>query len=612
MDLTTTTPTLPVQIMSLGGLGEIGKNTWAFRYQDEILLLDGGLSFPTEDMLGVNIVLPDMTWLIENQKHIVGMVVTHGHEDHIGGIPYHLKQFRIPRIWGPKLAMALLQPKLKEHGLLNQVPITTVGPRDVVKAGKHFSVEYIQNTHSIADSYTLAIRTPAGVIIHSGDFKFDHTPVDGRKFDYHRLAEYGEAGVLCLISDSTNAELPGFTPSERSVYPNLDRVFSQAKGRIVLTTFASSVHRVNMVLQLAQKHGRVVSLLGRSMHTILTAAKQVGFISYPEELLQPLQVCQKLPDKEVLILTTGSQGEPLAALTRIAQGEHRQFSIKAGDTVVFSANPIPGNTISVVKTIDRLMQLGAEVIYGKDKGIHVSGHGCQEDHKLMLALTKPKYFLPAHGELRMLRIHCQTAQAVGVPAENMVIAMNGDVVEVSQSGIRIAGKIPSGLQLIDQVGIVDRDALRDRQRISDEGLVLIAVAVDHQGQVSVEPTVTIRGMARIPGMINLEADLAQAMVHAVRDQWRECQAILEDGRTQIDWDKLQSLLSKIALHKLRDRVPSRPLVIVQMLKPTGNAPTAALPETNGTGAHYRAAIIEAADTEVALPGRIRRRTTTSA
>ncbi|WP_218080726.1 ribonuclease J [Anthocerotibacter panamensis] len=562
--------TAPVQIMSMGGLGEIGKNTWAFRYEDEILMLDGGLSFPSEDMLGVNIVLPDMTWLRENQNKIVGMVVTHGHEDHIGGIPYHLQRLTIPHIWGPRLAMALLESKLKETGLLGKVGITRVGSRDRVRVGRHFEVEYIHNTHSIADSYTLAIRTPAGVIIHSGDFKFDHTPVDGRKFDYHRLAEYGEEGVLCLISDSTNAELAGFTPSERSVYPNLDRAFSEARdGRIILTTFASSIHRVNMVLQLAQKHQRVVAVLGRSMLNVIATAKQLGFISYPEDLLQSLNVCNKLPDENVLILTTGSQGEPLAALTRIARGEHKQLSIRKGDTVMFSANPIPGNTIAVVRTIDKLMELGANVIYGKERGIHVSGHGSQEDHKLMLALTKPKFFFPAHGELRMLRRHAQTAMAMGVPEENIVIASNGDVIAVNNHSIKIVDKIPSGIELLDnsRLGIVDRDVLKDRQRLAEEGLVNVALAVNEMGHVLANPAVQVRGVGRTPGMKNLEAEVGQEVVNALHTHWHNCTRSAEGG-TAVDWDALRHKLVKAIQFKLKAHVPGQPLVLVQLQTPT--------------------------------------------
>ncbi|WP_287128238.1 ribonuclease J [Candidatus Cyanaurora vandensis] len=603
MALTNTNGASSVQIISMGGLGEIGKNTWLFRYEDEILMLDGGLSFPSSEMLGVNIVLPDMTWLQENQEKIVGMVVTHGHEDHIGGIPYHLQRLTIPRIWGPRLAMSLLEGKLKETGLLGRVNITRVGPRDKIRAGRYFEVEYIHNTHSIADSYTLAITTPAGVIIHSGDFKFDHTPVDGRTFDYQRLAEYGEKGVMCLISDSTNAEVPGFTPSERAVFPNLDREFAAAKGRIILTTFASSIHRVNMTLQLAQKHNRVVSVLGRSMLNVMATAKQLGFITYPEELLQPIHVCRTLPDNQVLILTTGSQGEPLAAMTRIAKGEHKQVSIKQGDTVIFSANPIPGNTIPVVRTIDKLMELGAQVIYGKEKGIHVSGHGAQEDHKMMLALTKPKFFFPAHGELRMLRAHARTAMSMGVPEERIVIAMNGDVIAVSANEIKVVDRVRSGVELLDssRVGIVEPTVLKDRQRISEEGMVVVAVAVNNQGQILAAPSVTVRAVARTPGMQKLEQDLAQTTGMTVLNGWS---TFARAGG--VDWEGLRVAIEKAVQVKLRNYLPSRPLVLIQ-LQTTGGPITTTAPELPALA--LAMAIAPEPVAPPSLEGRIRRRRT---
>ena len=420
--------TAAVKIIPLGGLHEIGKNTCVFEYNDEIFLLDAGLAFPTDEMHGVNIVLPDVTYLRENRHKIKGMIVTHGHEDHIGGIAFHLKQFDIPVIYGPRLAMAMLEGKLEEAGVRDRTELRSVRPRELVRIGSSFIVEFIRNTHSIADSFTVAIHTPLGVIIHTGDFKFDHTPVDGEHYDIQRLAEHGEKGVLCLISDSTNSEVPGHTPSERSVYPNLDRIFMQAKGRVLVTTFASSVHRINMILELAQKHNRVVSVVGRSMLNVIAHARNLGYIKCPDNLLQPLQAIRQLPDENVLILTTGSQGELMSAMTRISRGEHPHLKIRPGDTVVFSANPIPGNTIAVVNTIDRLMMQGAKVIYGREQGIHVSGHGCQEDQKLMIALTRPKFFLPVHGEHRMLVKHSQTAQRMGIPAENMVIIQNGDVV----------------------------------------------------------------------------------------------------------------------------------------------------------------------------------------
>ena len=344
-----------LKIIPLGGLHEIGKNTCVFEINDEIMLLDAGLAFPTDGMHGVNIVLPDVTYLRENRHKIKGMIVTHGHEDHIGGIAFHLKQFDIPVIYGPRLAMALLEGKLEEAGVSDRTELRQVRPRETVRVGTSFLVEYIRNTHSIADSCSVIIHTPVGIVVHTGDFKFDHTPVDGETFDIQKLAEAGEKGVLCLVSDSTNAELPGHTPSERSVFPNLDREFGKADKRLIVTTFSSSVHRVNMILELAQKHNRKVFVVGRSMLNVIAHARDLGYIKCPESLFLPLKSLSHTADENVLILTTGSQGEPLAALTRIADDSHRQLKVKPGDTVVFSANPIPGNTIAVVNTIDKLM-----------------------------------------------------------------------------------------------------------------------------------------------------------------------------------------------------------------------------------------------------------------
>jgi ribonuclease J len=623
-----TTNEHPLKIMPLGGVGEIGKNTWAFEYEDEILLLDGGLSFPTEDMHGVNIVLPDMTWVREHQERIVGMVVTHGHEDHIGGIPYHLQRINIPRIIIPRLARALLEGKLQETGLLGRTELVTAHPRDVFRVGKHFVVEYIQNTHSIADSYTLAIRTPVGVLIHSGDFKFDHTPVDGRKFDYHRLAEYGEEGVLCLISDSTNAELPGFTPSEMSVFPNLDREVSKAKGRVIITTFASSVHRVNMILQIAQKQGRLVTALGRSMLNVLAHAKKLGFIDYPESLLVPMQAIRQLPDEKVLILTTGSQGEPLAALSRIARNEHQQLRIREGDTVIFSANPIPGNTISVVRTIDSLIKLGANVIYGKDKGIHVSGHGATEDHKLMIALTKPKFFFPAHGEHRMLLRHADTAVAMGVPRENMVITDNGDVVELTPDSIAIHGRIPSGIELLDnsRSGMVSDHTLKERQRIATEGVISVAIALDSRGEILARPEIAIKAMAQTQGGLDtapMEEQIRAKVVKVIKEHWNEfvytdaamntviSRSSGEDREDQyVDWDGIKARLEKVVLQAIRDRVSGRPMVLVllQVCEPTSRPAQAN--QTNPS-MFLPVETVEAANIEIES-GRRRKRSSTTA
>jgi ribonuclease J len=562
-----------LKIIPLGGLHEIGKNTCVFEINDEIILLDAGLAFPTDGMHGVNIVLPDVTYLRENRHKIKGMIVTHGHEDHIGGIAFHLKQFDIPVIYGPRLAMALLEGKLEEAGVSDRTELRPVRPRDIVRLGKSFVVEYIRNTHSIADSCSVAIHTPIGVVVHTGDFKFDHTPVDGEHFDLQRLAEYGEKGVLCLISDSTNSEVPGHTPSERSVFPNLDRVFSQAEGRLIVTTFSSSVHRVNMILELAKKHHRMVFVQGRSMLNVIAHARALGYIKCEEERFQPMRNLKQYSDRDIMILTTGSQGEPMAGLTRIANGSHRDIKIREGDTVVFSANPIPGNTISVVNNIDKLMMQGAHVVYGKGQGIHVSGHGAQEDQKLMLALTRPKFFLPVHGEHRMLVKHSQTAQNMGVPEENMVIIRNGDVVELTPDSIGIGGKVPSGIELVDssRQGVVDRDTLRDRQQLAEDGIVTISAIVNSQGKLVAPPNIDIRGISQTLDSDRFQNKVANVIGRVLRER---------SQKSEISDDGLQPAMETELRRMIRKELPKRYPVIVLLLnwvEPTkGKSPVPAL------------------------------------
>jgi len=556
-----------VKIIPLGGLHEIGKNTCVFEFKDEMILVDAGLGFPKDDMHGVNIVLPDMTYLQENSHKIQGMIVTHGHEDHIGGIAYHLKQFDIPVIHGPRLAMALLQGKLEEAGVADRTVLKTVRPRDQVKVGSYFQVEFIRNTHSISDSFTIAIRTPIGVIIHTGDFKVDHTPVDGEFFDFQRLAEYGEKGILCLLSDSTNAEVPGHTPSEQSVYPNLDRVFSQAPGRVLVTTFASSVHRLNIILQLAQKHKRVVCVVGRSMLNVIAQARNLGYIKCPDNLFEPLHAAKHLPPEKVLILTTGSQGEPLAALTRISQGEHRQIKIRQGDTVVFSANPIPGNTIAVVNTIDRLMMQGANVIYGRHQGIHVSGHGAQEDHKLMLALTRPKFFMPVHGEHRMLVQHSKTAQSMGISAENMVVTDNGDIVELSEQSIKVIDRVPSGIELVDRAGVVHHEVLKERQQLAGNGVVTVAAAVSWEGKLLAKPAIHLRGVVSGVEKSLLEKLVIRTIESTLSDHWTDFAKPLNGKQTDIDWTGLQGEIQGDLQRLARRELQSRPLLVFLLQNP---------------------------------------------
>ena len=555
-----------VKIIPLGGLHEIGKNTCVFEYEDEIILLDAGLGFPSDQMHGINIVLPDMTYLRENSHRIKGMIVTHGHEDHIGGIAYHLKQFDIPVIYGPRLAMSLLNDKLEEAGVSDRTTLKSVLPRDIVQIGKHFRAEYIRNTHSIADSFSVAIHTPIGVIIHTGDFKIDHTPVDGEHYDLQKLAEHGANGVLCLLSDSTNAEVPGHTPSERSVYPNLDRIFGQAEERLMVTTFSSSVHRVNMILDLAQKHGRKVAVVGRSMLNVIAHARKLGYIQCHDDIFEPLRSVNRLPNNKVLILCTGSQGETLAAMTRISRGEHRQVRVKEGDTIVFSANPIPGNTIGVVNTIDRLMMQGAKVIYGRRQGIHVSGHGAREDHKLMLNLTRPKFFMPVHGEHRMLVEHAGMAKAMGIPEENIVIIKNGNIIELTENSIGVNGEVPSGIELVDRAGIVQDDVMKERQQLAEDGVVTVAAAIDWSGKLVASPGLHLRGVVTSVEQTLLQQLVSRTVERLLSDRWSDFSSTT-DGEIEVDWTGVQLEIEGGLQRLLKRELRSRPSVVFLMQTP---------------------------------------------
>jgi len=552
-----------LRVIPLGGLHEIGKNTCVFEYGDDIMLVDAGLAFPSDGMHGVNVVLPDTSYLRENQKRIRGMIVTHGHEDHIGGIPHHLKNFSIPVIYGPRLALSMLTGKMEEAGVMDRTVLKTVSPRDVVQIGQHFKVEFIRNTHSIADSFSLAITTPVGVIVFTGDFKFDHTPVDGEYFDIQRMAHYGEQGVLCLFSDSTNAELPGFTPPERSVFPNLDRHIGAAEGRVIVTTFASSVHRVSMILELALKHGRKVGLLGRSMLNVIAKARELGYMRCPDDLFVPIKQIRDLPDRETLLLMTGSQGEPLAALSRISRGEHPQVQVKTTDTIIFSASPIPGNTISVVNTIDRLMMLGAKVVYGKGEGIHVSGHGSQEDQKLMLALTRPKYFVPVHGEHRMLVAHSRTGQSMGIPADHTLIIDNGDVVELTPDSIRKGDPVKSGIELLDasRNGIVDARVLKERQQLADDGVITLLAVISTDGVMAAPPRVNLRGVVTTADPRRLSLWAEREIGWVLDNRWNQLARNTGGKAPDVDWVGVQREVELGLQRRLRRELQVEPLII---------------------------------------------------
>jgi len=488
-------PTKKVKIISLGGLFEIGKNTWIFECGDDIMLVDAGLAFPTVSMIGVDIVLPKINYLIANKDRIRGMIVTHGHEDHIGGIVPMLREINIPIIYAPGLAYALIQSKLKEANILHQKMVWTKA-RDRVQIGQHFSVKYVRNNHSIADSYCLIIDTPAGRIVHSGDFKFDHSPVENQYFDIQSLAAAGEEGVDLLISDSTNAERVGYTPSEKAVIPKIKELIFNSKRKLFITTFASQVSRVKIVLQLALQANKKVTIFGRSMVNLANISRELGFISIPDNFIIKQEEVNKIPPEDLIILTTGSQGEQFAALSRIARNEHKYVKIQGGDQVLVSASPIPGNEKYVNNLIDTLFARGADVIYGLGQSIHVSGHASQEEQKLLLNLCRPVNFMPCHGEYRMLLKHGETGVKCGVHPDNIFVLDNGDVLEMQDGKCSIKEKIDSGIVLVDNdnVGRLDEDIILERKMILSDGFILLVVNINAYGQFSTEPRLETKGI----------------------------------------------------------------------------------------------------------------------
>lgn len=506
-----------LKIVPLGGLAEIGKNTMAIIFGNDMILVDAGLGFPSEDMLGVDIVLPDISFLKENEQKLRGLAITHGHEDHIGGVPYMLKEVDIPVIYGPALAIGLLEEKLKDIGLHDRTVMRQVKPRQQVKMGC-FTVQFIRCTHSIADSFSLIIRTPIGTIVHTGDFKFDFTPVDGELFDFASLTKaQEEEGILLLMSDSTNTERAGYTPSERTVWKKLDEVFANAEGRIIVTTFASNVHRMRQIMQAAMKYNRKVSILGRSMLNLAGIARELGYMSFPDGMLLKIDEIKHCQPNEIVIMTTGSQGEPLSALTRIAKNEHKQVKIVKGDTVIVSATPIPGNERSIANTINELFMRGADVIYGRDAGVHVSGHACREEQKLMINLCKPKFFMPVHGEYRMLIKHAELATECGVAEENTFVMENGDVLELfKERGAKI-GRVKSGIVLIDNSTSwpIDQQTVQERQLLAEDGVVNIALTISTTREVVMGPDISIRGII-LPGSTTAEEFLERLRVDVLK------------------------------------------------------------------------------------------------
>ena len=541
-----------VQIIPLGGLGEIGKNMTVFRYGDDIILIDAGLMFPEDDMLGIDLVIPDITYLLENKDKVKAIFLTHGHEDHIGALPYVLKQIDVP-VYGTALTLGILQGRLRENNVSDN-NLVTIKPGDKINVGA-FNLEFIRVNHSIPDAISIVIKTPIGTIIHTGDFKFDQTPVDGQVTQFNKFAEFGDEGVLALLADSTNAERPGFTQSEKMVGQTFDDEFRYARNRIIVATFSSNVHRIQQVVDSAVKYKRKVAVIGRSMINVVNIAMELGYLRIPEGVLIDIDETNNYTSDQIVIITTGSQGEPMSALTRMAMNDHKKVDIMPGDTVIISATPIPGNEKLVARTIDHLYKLGADVIYEKSNGVHVSGHASQEEIKLMHNLVRPKYFIPVHGEYRHLIKHANLAKDLGMPSENIVIAENGSVIEISKNSIGINGKIQSGKVLVDGLGVGDvgNIVLRDRRQLSQDGIMIVVVTIDHETcHVVSGPDIVSRGFVYVREAEDLMEEAREKVLSALE----RCET---NGVSE--WSMIKSTIRDNLGRFLYERTRRRPMIL---------------------------------------------------
>ncbi|MBR2139357.1 MAG: ribonuclease J [Phascolarctobacterium sp.] len=541
-----------VQIIPLGGLGEIGKNMTVFRYGDDIILIDAGLMFPEDDMLGIDLVIPDITYLLENKDKVKAIFLTHGHEDHIGALPYVLKQIDVP-VYGTALTLGILQGRLRENNVSDN-NLVTIKPGDKINVGA-FNLEFIRVNHSIPDAISIVIKTPIGTIIHTGDFKFDQTPVDGQVTQFNKFAEFGDEGVLALLADSTNAERPGFTQSEKMVGQTFDDEFRYARNRIIVATFSSNVHRIQQVVDSAVKYKRKVAVIGRSMINVVNIAMELGYLRIPEGVLIDIDETNNYTSDQIVIITTGSQGEPMSALTRMAMNDHKKVDIMPGDTVIISATPIPGNEKLVARTIDHLYKLGADVIYEKSNGVHVSGHASQEEIKLMHNLVRPKYFIPVHGEYRHLIKHANLAKDLGMPSENIVIAENGSVIEISKNSIVINGKIQSGKVLVDGLGVGDvgNIVLRDRRQLSQDGIMIVVVTIDHETcHVVSGPDIVSRGFVYVREAEDLMEEAREKVLSALE----RC-----ENNGVSEWSMIKSTIRDNLGRFLYERTRRRPMIL---------------------------------------------------
>ena len=541
-----------VKIIPLGGIDEIGKNLTVIEYKDDIVIIDCGLKFPDVDMYGIDIVIPDISYLLKNKDKVRGIFLTHGHEDHIGALPYVLKQLNVP-IYGTKLTLGIVETKL-EHGLLATTKLCKVKPKDKVKL-QSVTVEFIKTNHSIADSVAIAIHTPLGVVLHTGDFKIDHTPIDGVRTDFARFAELGRKGVLVMMADSTNVERPGYTKSESVVGETLKRLFGRAKGRILVATFASNIHRIQQIITAAEMYDKKVAVSGRSMENIIQVAIELGYLKLQKDTLITIDATQKYKNEEVVIITTGSQGEPMSALARMAASEHKKISIVEGDTVIISATPIPGNEKLVSKVINQLFKKGAEVIYGSDENVHVSGHACQEELKLMQTLVRPRFFIPVHGEYRHLKQHAELAISVGLNQRNYVLPETGDIIEITRNSIRKNGSVTSGQVLVDGLGVGDvgHIVLRDRKHLSQDGILTVVVTLDRESaSVIAGPDIISRGFVYVRESEGLMDEAREI----VKDVLNECE------KSKItDWATIKSRIRDELRNFLYEKTKRKPMIL---------------------------------------------------
>ena len=544
----------PIKVSFLGGLNEVGKNMTLFEYGEDMFLVDCGLAFPDQDMLGVDLVLPDFTYVERNADRIRGIVITHGHEDHIGGLPYLLKVLNVP-VYGTKLTVGLIQGKLREHGLLNSASLNVINPGDVITLGG-FTVEAIHVNHSIPDALGLAIRCEGGTIVHTGDFKIDTTPIDGGMMDLGRLAEIGQEGVLCLMSDSTSAERPGFTESERKVGESFETLFRKAgNDRIIVATFSSNIHRVQQIMNVAASLGRKVALVGRSLENVVSISAELGYLNVPEGIVIDINMINRYPADKLVIITTGSQGEPMSALTRMAFSDHRKVEIHPNDYVIISATPIPGNEKTVSRVVNELMKLGADVVYEKMYEVHVSGHACQEELKMIMGIVKPKYFIPVHGELKHLRKHAGLALSMGIPKENILIADNGRVAEISKKALRCTSTVPAGRVFVDGYGVGDVGSvvLRDRKHLAQDGLVIVAVCIDREsGMIVSGPDVVTRGFVYVKE--------SEELINAAREVAVEAIEAQTDGG-YFDWNSIKASIRDEISHLMYERTKRSPMIL---------------------------------------------------